>query len=195
MNKNEKSKKEIIYYYLKIGLAVAFIIWLIFSINSLQSTAQKNSNLILRPEYETSFIPGGPERFSDAYSEVENVDTEANVKESNYLWSTILIANKGKKDAKDLNINIETAAAMDKILVNPSGWSNEINIETEDNKMSTEITINEVDIDDTARIFIGFSKDKINVSAQNWADNYDNYLKRIKIESDNIEDTFYGLAY
>ena len=195
MNKNEKSKKEMAYYYLKIGLALAFLIWVIFSINSLQGTAQENSNLILRPEYETSYLPGGPERFSDAYAEVENVDTEAKVEEGDYLWSTVLIANKGKKDAKEITINIETAAAMGKILVSPSGWSNEINIETEDNKMSTEITVSELDIDDTARIFIGYNKDKMDVNAQNWADNYKNYLKKINIESGSVEDTFYGLAY
>ena len=195
MNKNEKSKKEMFYYYLKIGLAIAFVIWVIISINGLQGTAQENSNLILRPEYETSFLPGGPERFSEAYADVENVDTEAKVEEGDYLWSTILIANRGKKDGQELNINIETAAAMDQILVSPTGYSNEINIKTEDNKMSTEITLEELDIDDTARIFIGFNKDKMNVNEQNWADSYEDYLKRISIESGNVENIFYGLAY
>jgi len=195
MKKNEKSKKEMFYYYLKIGLAIAFVIWVIISINGLQGTAQENSNLILRPDYETSFIPGGPERFSDAYADVENIDTEAKVEEGDYLWSTILIANRGKKDGQELNINIETAAAMDQILVSPTGYSNEVNIETEDNKMSTEITVEELEIDDTARIFIGFSKDKMNVNEQNWADSYEDYLKRISIESGNVEDIFYGLAY
>ncbi|PTV93242.1 hypothetical protein C8C76_14617 [Halanaerobium saccharolyticum] len=195
MKKNEKSKKEMFYYYLKIGLAIAFVIWVIISINGLQGTAQENSNLILRPDYETSFIPGGSERFSDAYADVENIDTEAKVEEGDYLWSTILIANRGKKDGQELNINIETAAAMDQILVSPTGYSNEVNIETEDNKMSTEITVEELEIDDTARIFIGFSKDKMNVNEQNWADSYEDYLKRISIESGNVEDIFYGLAY
>lgn len=195
MKKNEKSKKEMFYYYLKIVLAIAFVIWVTISINGLQGTAQENSNLILRPEYETSFLPGGPERFSEAYADVENVDTEAKVEEGDYLWSTILIANRGKKDGQELNVNIETAAEMDQILVSPTGYSNEVNIETEDNKMSTEITLEELDIDDTARIFIGFSKDKINVNEQNWTDSYEDYLKRISIESGNVEDIFYGLAY
>ncbi|MGP3778997.1 hypothetical protein ACTWKD_09185 [Halanaerobium saccharolyticum] len=195
MKKNEKSKKEMFYYYLKIGLAIAFVIWVTISINGLQGTAQENSNLILRPEFETSFLPGGPERFSEAYSDVENVDTETKVEEGDYLWSTILIANRGKKDGQELNINIETAAEMDQILVSPTGYSNEVNIETEDNKMSTEISVEELDIDDTARIFIGFNKDKINVNEQNWADSYEDYLKRISIESGNVEDVFYGLAY
>ncbi|RCW50592.1 MULTISPECIES: hypothetical protein [Halanaerobium] len=195
MNKNEKSKMEMFYYYLKIGLAIAFVIWVTISINGLQGTAQENSNLILRPEFETSFLPGGPERFSEAYADVENVDTEAKVEEGDYLWSTILIANRGKKDGQELNINIETAAEMDQILVSPTGYSNEVNIETEDNKMSTEISVEELDIDDAARIFIGFNKDKINVNEQNWADSYEDYLKRISIESGNVEDIFYGLAY
>ncbi|MEC9490306.1 MAG: hypothetical protein UMU04_05105 [Halanaerobiales bacterium] len=195
MNKNEKSKKEMIYYYLKIGLAIAFVIWVIFSINSLQGTAQENKNLISRPEFEMTFLPGGTERFADAYADVENIDTEAKVEESNYLWSTVLIANRGKEDAQEVNVNLETAAVMDRILVSPSGWSNEITIETPDEKMSSEITINELDIDDTARIFIGFSKDKMDVNALNWADNYDNYLKKINVEAGNVEDIFYGKAY
>ena len=194
MDRNEMSKKEMFYHYLKIALAVGFVIWVIFSINGVQGTAQENNNLILKPEYETSFVPGGPERFSDAYSEIENTDTEK-VEKGDYLWGTILISNRGRESGENVNINIETTAAMDQILVNPSGWSNELNIETADNKMSTDITINQINIDDTARIFVGFNKDKITISSQEWIDNYKNYLKRISIESDNGEDILYGSAY
>ncbi len=195
MNKNEKSKKEALYYYLKIGLAVVFVIWVIFSINGLQGTVQENSNLILRPEFETSFLPGGPERFSEAYADVENANTEENINEDDYLWSTILITNKGKKDATELNINIETVAEMDQILISPSGYGNEVSVETEDNKLSTEINISELDIDDTAYLYVGFNKNKINDNEQNWIDSYENYLQSVSIESGNIEDTFYGMAY
>ncbi|HKL13295.1 MAG TPA: hypothetical protein VJ907_06785 [Halanaerobiales bacterium] len=200
MAKQEKSRKEKIYKYLKIGVLVVFALWLVFSVNGVQNQAKENKNVILRPKYEVTYLPGGPERFVGGYRDVVNEEKKKNLNTDNYLWTTVLVKNEGNEDAKDINITINSAYPMAKVLVNPSGYSNETDLNTNDDNLTTKVDIEDLEIDNKAFVFIGFQPSSIEkpydqADIKEWTNRYQNYLQNVNVESLNTEDTFYVTGY
>ena len=200
MAKEEKSTKEKIYKYVKVGAVIVFVFWLVFAINGVQNQAKENKNVILRPEYELTYLPGGPERFVGGYRDVVNEEKKKRINTDNYLWTTVLVKNEGNEDAKDINLTINSAYPMAKVLVNPSGYMNEVDLNTNKDNLTTKIDIADLEIDNKAFVFIGFKPANIEKPYdQNdmvkWAENYRNYLQKVNIESLNTEDTYYVTGY
>lgn len=200
MAKNEQNKKGKILNYIKIGVIILFLVWVVFSINGVQNTAKENKNIVLRPEYDISYIPGGPERFVEGYGDVENIDTEKSIEKNNYLWSTVLITNKGNEDGSNIDITVNAAYPMDQVLVNPSGWSNEIEVEIDNDKLSANISIEELEINNTAHIFVGFKPEGFQQPYDQedmklWANSYDKYLQTINVDSSKSENTYFATGY
>jgi hypothetical protein len=200
MAKKEKSRKEKIYNYIKIGVVVVFVLWLVFSVNGVQNQAKENKNVILRPEYEVTYLPGGPERFVGGYRDVANEEKKQRINPNEYLWTTVLVTNEGNEDAQDINFKINSAYPMAKVLVNPSGYNNTVELSTDDNRLTTDINIEDLEIDNQAFVFIGFNPESIEKpyeqpELEKWSNSYQNYLQKVNIESLNKEDTFYTTGY
>ena len=200
MAKEEKSTKEKIYKYVKVGVVIVFVFWLVFAINGVQNQAKENKNVILKPEYEVTYLPGGPERFVGGYRDVVNEEKKKRINTDNYLWTTLLVKNEGNEDAKDINLTINSAYPMAKVLVNPSGYMNEVDLNTNKDNLTTKIEIADLEIDNKVFVFIGFKPANIEKPYdQNdmvkWAENYRNYLQKVNIESFNTEDTYYVTGY
>ncbi|HMA60532.1 MAG TPA: hypothetical protein VKN64_09585 [Halanaerobiales bacterium] len=200
MAKEEKSTKEKIYKYVKVGVVIVFVFWLVFAINGVQNQAKENKNVILKPEYEVTYLPGGPERFVGGYRDVVNEEKKKRINTDNYLWTTLLVKNEGNEDAKDINLTINSAYPMAKVLVNPSGYMNEVDLNTNKDNLTTKIEIADLEIDNKAFVFIGFKPANIEKPYdQNdmvkWAENYRNYLQKVNMESFNTEDTYYVTGY
>ncbi len=200
MANNGQTKKGKIFNYIKIGLIILFLAWVVFSINGVQNTAKENKNIVLRPNYDITYVPGGPERFVGGYRDVENVDTEKNVKESNYLWSTVLIKNEGNEDGSDIDITVNAAYPMEKILINPSGYSNPIEVEVDENKLSANINLENIEINNTAHIFVGFKPEGFQQPYDQedmkvWANSYNQHLQKVNVESTKSENTYFATGY
>ena len=200
MQKNEQSKKAKIFNYIKIGVIIVFLIWVVFSINGVQNTAKENKNIVLSPEYDISYVSGGPERLVGGYRDVENIDTEKNVNENEYLWSTVLITNKGNNNGSNVEINLETAYPMDQILVNPSGYNNELEVDVDEDKLSADINFEEIEVENTAYLFIGFNPENIEKpynknDKKQWANSYERYLQSVDVESTKSENTYFAAGY
>ena len=200
MQKNEQSKKAKIFNYIKIGVIIVFLIWVVFSINGVQNTAKENKNIVLSPEYDISYVSGGPERLVGGYRDVENIDTEKNVNENEYLWSTVLITNKGNNNGSNVEIKLETAYPMDQILVNPSGYNNELEVDVDEDKLSADINFEEIEVENTAYLFIGFNPENIEKpynknDKKQWANSYERYLQSVDVESTKSENTYFAAGY
>ncbi len=192
--------KEKAIFYLKIGVAAALVIWIFTIAFGARGTANQNAELLRTPGFQISHVVGGPQRFAENYKDVENVDTEEKVNEDQYLWSTLIIKNTGNKEADELNFKIKTLLPMQKVLITPPGWSNDVKISLDNKKKSADISMQELDTGEEAYIFIamepaGYNKPYDLSARQRWLHEYDIYLEKITVETNTTTISRYGPGY
>ncbi len=194
-DKKENNWKETMKYYSKIALVVLVLIWLFNIANGAQNMAQENTNAVQVPSFAFFHVAGGPERFT---TEFEDATEEADeIKNSNYLWSSIIVKNNGNKDATDTEIELTTAIPIERIFVDVAGYYNDAEITHEENSNEATVELEDFGQGNQTTIFIamsplGYEKPYDQVK---WAREYETYLEQINVDSDSIESTYYGPGY
>lgn len=193
--KSEPGWKEKLKYYAKIGLLVIVAIWLFNLANSANNLATENAKLIQVPEYNIYHVAGGPERFSSEFEDaVEEVTEEIT---NGYLWSSIIVENRGSEDDEDVEINIKTAIAVEKVFVDAPGYYNDAEVEHEQGSKEVTVNIDEFDNNDQTTIFIGMLPEDYEkpLNQKKWVKEYQTYLEEVTVDSSKTEARLYAPGY
>lgn len=194
MSEQEKSWKVKAKRFV-LGLVVFLLfIWAISTANKAKGLAQENEQKLTTPDYQMSFVLGGPERLADAYDSVDNADTEKlNAKE--FVWATFIIKNTSSGTATDVEINLNNTVPADKILVTASGWDNEVSIEEGENPTNSIVSVEEITPEEPTYLFIGLNKNEVPDNLTEWSENYTELISSVKIEADDSSAAYYGKGY
>jgi hypothetical protein len=200
VNETEKSGKEKVIFYLKIGIVIALGFWLFSIASGARGTANENANIIRVPKFEINYVAGGGQRFLSTFTDVENVDTEDEVKEKNYLWSTVIVKNNGGKEAQDNEIEIFSPIPMKHVLITPPGYSNDVNLTMNNYNKKATVDIESIERGEEVYIFVAmepanYSKPYDNQDKIRWTKEYDAYLQEINVKSDFAEANLYAPGY
>jgi len=185
----DKAKK-----YGKVVLVVLVAIWLFNIAQGAQDLAQQNKQYVQQPKFEVTYVPGGPERFKESFDGYLE-RTEKDIKSDKYLWSTLVVKNRGGALAKEINIQDTAAAPMAVIGYEDPGYGfTEINIKHESGAKKATINIGSLEVGETLKIFVGFNPQGIEKpydqsDLQQWTQVYDNHQVQFNVKSKQVEKT------
>lgn len=201
MSDRESSWKEKAKQYGKAIVVIALFIWAFSVGQGAQSTADENSERLTTSAFQYSFVPGGPERFSEAYGDAINVDTEEQITEEDYLWSTVILENTSYGEARDLALEVQTSVPIGQTVVTAPGFQNEASVsESEDAPDTITVNMESLNQTDRAYLFLGVTPEAVpdNFSTAGagdraqWARDYELLLQRLVVDSNDTDVTFYG---
>lgn len=187
--------------YFWIALALALIIWAIVAGSRGQRIARSVQESIQTPEFEYAFVAGGPQRFPDAYNEVDNADTEAEISENQFLWSTIVMTNVSEGEATDFRMVLDTVDQPVHVLVAPAGYGTELEVGTTEEEGLPQIELSSFDSTDTTYVFLAFSPEEFaapydSEAEQQWARTFDLQLEELTIDTEESNtQNHYGKGY
>ena len=201
--------------FLLVVLPIAIAIWLFSIATEARAIAQSNSELLREPVFQLSLIPGGPGRFADpfagavedafgdgsAFSLTEEDDAAAEAFDpTQYLWVTLIIRNIGERDADDVRLEIEAMTAIDHLLIAPSGWNNQADVEMGETANTATAAFSYLDQGEETLVFIGthpqaFEAPYDRQAHRAWAEDFLLYFDRFLVESDRAQDSLYGYGY
>jgi hypothetical protein len=200
MSDREKSWKEKAKEYLKYAVVIALFIWAFSIGQGAQSTATDNRQDLNTPAFQYSFIPGGPDRFSETYGDAINIDPEEQIEETQFLWTTVILENTSFGEAEDLELQLQTSVPVAHTLVTAPGFENEAEVSEGESADLLNIQLESLNQTDRAYLFVGvdpaevpdsFSTASAGDRAQ-WARDYEVLLQRMTVDSDERDVTFYG---
>ena len=178
-----------------LGLVVFLLfVWSFSVANKAKSIAEENQKRLTKPSYEMSFLLGGPERFSDEFDSIDNAEAEK-IKTDQFMWSTFIIKNTSSGNASDLEINLNKTATVEKILVNASGWDNEISIEEGENPTNSIISVEDITPQEPMYIFLGLNREEIPDNLSDWNNDYKELITSVIIDADDSSAHYYGQGY
>lgn len=186
--------------FLKVGVVIALFIWAFSVAQGARSTATENADRLSESAFDYSFVPGGPQRFQESYGEVLNADTEKQIQESDYLWTTLIVENTSFGETGELELKLQTTAPVAQTLVSAPGYQNEASVSTGEQATVRNITLDSLNSRERAFIFLGLSPEQIPAllstatvsEGSRWARDYQYLLERLVVDSDDTDVTFYG---
>lgn len=196
---NEKPWKQKAKRTILIVVAIAIGVSLLILAGTANDKAKKNMAKINVPEYEIQFVPGGPERFTEIYNEIEFEEDEKEPEIGSYIWSTVILKNTGYSEGEDVDVELNTSVPTDHTIVTSSAYYSDTEISTdEEDKTNKLVEVESMDTEDTLYIFLAFDPKIVDASSaeavKKWKDNYKNFLEQIKVESEEDSAIYYGNA-
>ena len=185
----EKAKK-----YGKVVLVIVVAIWLFNIAQGAQGLAQQNKKYVQQPKFEISYVPGGPKRFKESFDGYLG-RTEKDVKPDKYLWSTLLVKNKGGALGENIKVKDTAAAPIAVIGYEDPGYGfTEIDVKHESGAKKATINVESLEVGETLKIFIGFKPQRIEKpynksDLQQWTQAYDNHQVQFSVKSEQAEET------
>lgn len=184
--------------WLTILLAVALVLglWALVAARGAAATAEANAERLARPDLDLAVVPGGPQRFAEAFeAAVEDQDDEA-VDPATHRWLTVVVHNDGSADAEDVNVTLDLDLGDVEAPVYLADLSGFRDLDVGSDGPLVELGINEVDAGDAAWVFIGVPTDALPEQvAETWGDAFRDYLGRADVFAGDVDvaiDRWYG---
>lgn len=182
-------------FYIVVAVLAVGIIWVYTIANNANNQASQNAAAVQIPEYDLSYVAGGPERFSEDFTTA--TEEAENVNPGNYLWSTVILENNGESDAEEVELNITAAIPVRSVYFSTTDRFVDAEVsETEEPKVVT-INMESLDAEESFKVFLGMNPPEYSrpFDLKKWANEYQTYLEKISIESDQASASLYMPGY
>lgn len=185
------------------GLVAVALFIAVFAIAiGARNQARANADVVMKPEWKVSYVPGGPERFPDRFEDVENDDLRERIETSDYLWSTVLITNTGEGESIDTAADISTTIPVAHALVSSQTYLFELGIEEpeEDDRRTITVDVGDLEPQQSVMVFLAMNPPEVaepydKAVHQTWFTDFSRYLNEVRIDSDATEYVMYGNGY
>ena len=170
--------------------AIILLIWMFFAARNARDLAATNEDRLLVGALAVDYIPGGPLRFPERFSDAMN-ELEQDVSPDDYLWTTLVVANHGLLEAQNVEGTVSLARGVSPVVAaDLAGFAN---LDVSADGQVLELELGDVDLDETSLIFMGFDPASLaDTLADNWAAFYGQTVDTIAIASEESRDVYYG---
>lgn len=96
--------------WLTILLVVALVLalWALVTARGAAGEAAANTEQLARPDLDLAVVPGGPQRFPDAFdAAVDDLDDDDVVDATTHRWITVVLHNDGASDAQGVDVTLD----------------------------------------------------------------------------------------
>lgn len=171
-------------------VAVIVLIWTFFAAINARDLATANETRIRVERLDANYVAGAPERFTERFDEAMN-EVEQDIQPDDLLWTTLIVANRGLGEAEDVTGTVTLAPGLDPILTADLAGFSDLEVTTEEQTL--ELDIGDLDVDDTALVFMGFQPNNVADAIEDaWAGFHDQTVDFIQVSSDDSVDVLYG---
>lgn len=183
--------------WLTILLAVALVIalWALVTARGAAGRAEANGEQLARPDLDLVVVPGGPERFPDAFdAAVDDLDEDEAVDPTAHHWITVVLHNDGASDAQGVDVTLDLGdVGTPTYLADLSGFRD---LDVGSDGPLVELGIDSIDAGDAAQVFVGIPSDALpEPVTDDWSRAYGDYVGRADVfvgGDDAAIDRWYG---
>lgn len=170
--------------------ALILLVWMFFAARNARDLAASNEERLLVGALAVDYVPGGPERFAERFSDAIG-EVEQEIQPDELLWTTLIVANRGLTEAQSLEGTVALAEGLDPVLAADLAGFENLDVTSEGQAL--ELSLGDVGVDDTSLVFMGFNPANVrDVVSENWASFYGQTVDTITISSAQSQDIYYG---
>jgi hypothetical protein len=187
--------QEKLWTFVKWVVAILILVWLYNIATGARSVAEGNADALSQPVFDMTFVPGGPNRFADAFSEAQEA-SEDTIEPSTMLWATLITQNESTADGQEINLEAQFIQGVTPtVLASLPGYGNELTVMEADADPALELGMESLNAGDESFVFFGFNPQELPQGLRDdWASGYQQVLDAIMLESGEVEKTLYGRA-
>lgn len=183
--------------WLTILLAVALVLalWALVTARGAAGAAEANAEQLARPDLDLAVVPGGPQRFPDAFdAAVGDLDGDEAVDPTAHRWITVVLHNDGASDAEGVDVTLDLGdVGTPTYLADLPGFRD---LDVGEDGPLVALELGGIDAQESARVFVGLPADALpEPVAEEWSLAYREYLGRADVFVDGNDvaiDRWYG---
>jgi hypothetical protein len=186
-------------YIVTIIVVLAFV-WILSIAQGARSTAEKNRQLLKQPAFTHSLVLGGPDRFQNRYNAVVNADTDQNIEEDRYLWSTFILQNTAHGPAETTDLTVHFTRLPERVLLSSTQYGSEGKVEFNKKEKTAKISFEEIGAGEYLYLFLPYTPDSGSPPygeevVADWRSDFTDILERVVINTGETESTYYGAGF
>lgn len=184
--------------WVKAAVAVLLVLslWALFTARSATSTANANQQRLQVPEMRLTLVPGAPERFAEAFEDALDAAGGDELDVDALNWVTVVVDNVGGGDAEDVIAEGRVLGADSVEAMAQTSSFQDFEVAVEEGAL--QMTLNDVDAGEAARVFLGFPDDALPEQVvANWAGDHERAIDRMIVREEGADEplaTLFGAA-
>lgn len=167
--------------------ALALGLWALVAARGAASTAEANAARLARPDLDVNVVPGGPQRFPDAFdAAVDDADDAEGVDPTTRRWVTVVVHNDGSAEAEDTAVTLDLGAVDTPIyLADLPGF---LDLDVGTDGPLVELDVGDIEAETSVRVFVGIPAAALpEAVAADWPAAYRDYIGRADVFADGVD--------